>query len=90
MKLNFKKFKRYSSMNHSSYTVVDVREVFADLIYLELGTGIADKCLAEKIYKSTEETDFNEEEVARIRAHASKCQPWFADYLEETINFLTK
>lgn len=77
-------------MNHSSYTVVDVREVFADLIYLELGTGIADKCLAEKIYKSNEETDFDEKEVARIRAHASKCQPWFADYLEESINFLTK
>lgn len=85
MKLNFKRFKRFTSISKTSFVEVDVREVFADLIYLQTGTGIADKCLAEKIYKSDEDTDFTDEEVSRIRGHANNCQPWFVDTLKNEI-----
>lgn len=86
MILNFKKFKKYTKVDRSAFVEVDIRETFADRIYNETGTGIADLKLAEKIYASDEDTDFTPDEVRRIRKHAEGCIPWFVDGLESMFN----
>ena len=57
-------------------------QAFADRIYNVTGSGIADLKLAEKIFASDADTDFTEEEAARIRKHAEGSLPWFIAGLE--------
>lgn len=82
MKLNFKKFRKYTKPDRSAFVEVDIREAFADRIYNVTGSGIADLKLAEKIFASDADTDFTEEEAARIRKHAEGSLPWFIAGLE--------
>ena len=86
MKLNFKKFKKYTKVDKLAFVEVDIRETFADRIYNETGTGIADLKLAEKIYASDENTDFTNEEITRMRKHAEGCIPWFLDGFDNMLN----
>lgn len=86
MKLNFKKFKKYTKVDHSTFVEIDIRETFADRIYNETGTGIADLKLAEKIYASDENTDFTLDEINRMRKHAEGCIPWFVDGFDNMLN----
>ena len=86
MKLNLKKFKKYTNVDRSAFVEVDIRENFADRIYNNTGTGIADLKLAEKIYASDEDTDFTFDEIIRMRKHAEGCIPWFVDGFERMLN----
>lgn len=86
MKIDFKKFKKYTKINKSDFVEIDVRELFADNIYNETGVGIADLKLAEKIFSSDENTEFSKEEVSRIRHHAASLLPWFIVGLDNAIN----
>lgn len=85
MRIDFKRFKRYKRLDKSVFEIRDVREMFGNLIYEELGYGFADKRLAEKIHDSDENTLFSEEEVDRIRQFAASVNCWFMDGLEEAI-----
>lgn len=42
MKIDFKKFKKYTKIDKSDFVEIDVREMFADNIYNVTGVGIAD------------------------------------------------
>lgn len=86
MKINFKQIKKYSSPKRDKFVLVDIREVLADRIFNETGSGIADLRLSEKIYDSDENTEFSELEVERIKIHVAQVLPWLLagleDYLE--------
>lgn len=86
MKINFKKFKKYTKVNKSEFVEIDAREIFADNIYNVTGSGIADLKLAEKIFSSDENTEFSDEEVKRVKNHAASLLPWFLDGLDDAIH----
>lgn len=50
MKIDFKKFKKYTKIDKSEFVEIDVREMFADNIFNVTGVGIADLKLAEKFF----------------------------------------
>ena len=82
-KLNFAQFSMPDGIAGRKQTTGDVRESFADAIYNNLN-GVAAKVLAEKIYKSEGEAEYNEKEVEMMRLAAGNfCQPRFADGLEK-------
>lgn len=84
-KLNFKSFCVYTSVSKKTKKEVDVREIFADLLYTGVN-GIRSHALALKIFQSEGETSFSNEEVALIRITAEKmCIPGFIDGLIEQI-----
>ena len=66
MKIDFKKFKKYTKIDKSDFVEIDVRKMFADNIYNVTGVGIADLKLAEKIFSSDDDTEFSDDEVRYI------------------------
>ena len=69
MKINFERIEVYADLAKSRSTVVDMRELIANLIY-EKGSGLACSVLAHKIYEHSGEMEFDEEEVKILRAVA--------------------
>lgn len=85
VKLNFKEFFVYTSVNKKSKKVGDVREIFADLLYTGIN-GIRSHALALKIYQSDGETEFTDEEIQLICSTAeARCLPGFIDGLNEQL-----
>ena len=82
MKIDFKKFKKYTKIDKSDFVEIDVREMFADNIFNVTGVGIADLKLAEKIFSSDDDTD---DEVNRVRHHAASLLPWFLAGLNDAM-----
>ena len=85
MKIDFKKFKKYTKIDKSDFVEIDVREMFADNIFNVTGVGIADLKLAEKIFSSDGDTEFSDDEVNRVRHHAASLLPWFLDGLNDAM-----
>lgn len=85
MKIDFKKFKKYTKIDKSDFVEIDVREMFADNIYNVTGVGIADLKLAEKIFSSDDDTEFSDDEVSRVRHHAALLLPWFLAGLNDAM-----
>lgn len=84
-KLNFKEFFVYTGVSKKHKQVTDVREKFADLLYMGVN-GIRSHALALKIFQSEGETEFSDEEVALIRNTAeTRCIPGFIDGLNEQL-----
>lgn len=80
-KVNFEAFAMPGGIANRKQVTGDVRESFADTIYNNFN-GIAAKVLAEKIYKSQGETEYNDKEVEMMRLAADNfCQPRFIDGL---------
>ena len=73
MKIDFKKFKKYTKIDKSDFVEIDVREMFADLK------------LAEKIFSSDDDTEFSDDEVNRVRHHAASLLPWFLAGLNDAM-----
>lgn len=69
MKMNLERIEVYADLAKSRSTVVDMRELIANLIY-EKGSGLACSVLAHKIYEHRGEIEFSEEEVKILRAVA--------------------
>ena len=86
MKIDFKKFRKYTKIDKSDFVEIDVREMFADNIYNVTGVGIADLKLAEKIFSSDDNTEYSDDEVNRVRHHAESLLPWFLAGLEGAIH----
>lgn len=85
MKIDFKKFKKYTKIDKSDFVEIDVREMFADNIYNVTGVGIADLKLAEKIFSSDDDTEFSDDEVSRVRHHTASLLPWFLAGLNDAM-----
>ena len=89
MKINFEKFKVYTSVSHKTALTTDVRERFADMLYTGIN-GIRAHALAMKIFKSNGSMDYEPEEVKLITDIAEHyCVPGFIDGLNEQLNCQT-
>lgn len=85
MIINFEQIKVYTSVSKKTAQMGDVREMFADTIYRNIG-GIRAHALAMKIYKSEGETEYNDDEVKLIKNVAEQlCLPGFIDGLNEQL-----
>lgn len=79
--LNFKQLRIPAGIARKETITADVRETFADIIYTR-ANGIRAHRLAFKIYESTGEEVYSDEEVALIREVAERfCLPGFIDAL---------
>lgn len=65
-KINFKEFPIKKNMTGTEAIGTDIRESFADLIYSNVN-GIKALTLAQKIYKSEGEEEFDEYEIELIK-----------------------
>lgn len=89
-KLDFKHFSKYTGIRRQQKETGDAREEFADLIYRYAG-GIKAHALAFRIYGSTGEEEYSEEEVSIIRRVAEGfCLPGFIDGLYEQLGINEK
>lgn len=70
MILNFKKLKMYTGIDRKETIEQDVRLAFANLIYVN--SDIRGLRLAEKIYNSDGDEEFNEVEIALIKEYAER------------------
>lgn len=85
-KLNFREFSIPTGITRKTRQVMDAREPIADLLYTRVN-GIRAHHLAFKIFESTGETEFEEEEVEMIRAVVERyCLPGVIDGLEDILN----
>lgn len=66
MKINFKELEIKTSFKSNEKVKVDSREVFADILYSKVN-GIAALNLAQKIYNSNGEEEFDEREISVIQ-----------------------
>ena len=86
MKIDFQHFNVYQSVSHKEARPMDVREVFADMIYNNVN-GIKAHALALKIYESKGEADYTDDEVKLVRIVAERlCVPGFIDGLNEQLD----
>ena len=89
MKINFEKFKVYTSISHKTAQTTDVRERFADMIYTGMN-GIRAHALAMMIFKGKGKVDYGPEEIKLITGIAEQfCVPGFIDGLNEQLNCQT-
>lgn len=89
-KLDFKHFSKYTGISRRQKETGDAREEFADLIYRYAG-GIKAHALAFRIYGSSGEEDYSDEEVSIIRRVAeSFCLPGFIDGLYEQLGIINE
>lgn len=82
--INFQRLEIFDDVAHSSCTVVDAREQFANVVY-RMGNGIAAHALALKIYRSDGPTEYDDAEVALIRRFAERCAPAFIDAMQAVL-----
>lgn len=78
-RINFERFEIYNGVAHKDCTVIDAREGFADIIYRN-GSGVRCADLAMKIFKSSGETEYAEEDVELMKRFATEyCSVALAD-----------
>lgn len=70
-KINFKEFPMKIGIASKEVVNVDIRESFADVLYSNQN-GIKALTLAQKIYKSEGETEFEDEEFDLIKSVAEQ------------------
>lgn len=85
-RINFKEFSVPTGVSGKQRRTGDVRESFADLLYLNVN-GIRAHALAMKIYKSEGAEDYDDDEVTLIRQVAERmCVGNFIDGLYKQLN----
>lgn len=84
MILNLKQLEVFSNIAKTQCCVVDIREVFADLIYSR-GSGIKAHALAMKLYNSDENTDYTDNEIDLIRKYSEMCTPAIIDAINRQL-----
>lgn len=83
--LNFKEFRIPAGISRRNVRTADVREEFADILYMKTG-GIKAHALALKIYKSGGAEEYSDSETEMIRLAAERhCLPCFIDGLSEQL-----
>lgn len=82
--INFKEFKMYNDIAHSSSIIVDVRGELADNIY-KATNGIAALDLALKIHRSDGPVELDETEFSILDEFAKTGTPRFIDSFRDNI-----
>lgn len=86
MKIDFEHFRLPMGVSGKHTQTGDVRETFADVIYMS-ATGVKAHRLAFKIYESCGATEYSDDETAQMLALAEcYCTPSFIDGLKMQIN----
>lgn len=81
MTINFEQFMLYKGIDRKEVEVMDVKQVFAEEIY-NRGQGLACHALALKIYNSTGDTEYSDEEYKLMQVFSEQCMtPSFIDSL---------
>ena len=83
-RINFERIEIFSDIEHTRCSVCNVKKDFANAIY-QNGYGIESHALALKIYNSSGETEYNENEVRLIKKYSELCQPAFIDAINRVI-----
>lgn len=81
MKINFKQFLVYTSLDKSISQLMDISKELSDGIY-KTAQGIQGYALALKIYNTTGEEEYTDEEFEIIKNYADRFgTPFFVDAL---------
>lgn len=84
--INFKEFPIFRDIKHEKTSYVDIREDFANVIYMNV-CGIRAHSLAMRIYRSDGVLELSDDEVKIVVDAANKyCLPAFIDSLNLQIN----
>lgn len=83
-RVNFKDFRMYADIMHTSEIVFDVREQFADLIYKN-SVGVVGHNLAFKILNSEGAIEITDAERPIINKGLELCTPQFRDSFTNNI-----
>lgn len=84
-KLDFRNFSVPTGITRQTREVFDAREQIADLLYTRV-SGIKAHRLAFKIFESTGETEFSDEEAGLIKSVVEQyCLPCVIDGLNELL-----
>lgn len=84
MKINFRKFPMYANIRKDMVVERDIAEEYADSIYRNI-PGISAHVLAEKIFRSTGETELDDTEVDTILSSIDLFPGVFADSMKDYI-----
>lgn len=87
MKISFKKFPIYQGISKTSRMACDISESLANCIYSNV-PGIAAHVLAEKIYRSEEDTELSVDEIAIVRRVTELLPGMYADSINDHIKEL--
>ena len=85
-KINFTQVEIYKGVAKKTCFVQDIREAFADAIYSQ-SVGLKAHALAFKIYNSSGEVEYSDEEVKIIKQFAEQ---WCSPSLIDAINKMTE
>ncbi|MDR2627185.1 MAG: hypothetical protein LBC40_04040 [Dysgonamonadaceae bacterium] len=89
-KINFKEFGLYTDIRKLRKEILDVREVFANILYCRMN-GIQAHSLAFMIYKSEGVLEITDDEAAIIASVAGQyCTPAFIDGINEQMENQSK
>ena len=83
-KINFERIELFADIAHTQCVVQNVKTDFSNVIYT-MGHGIEAHALALKIYNSSGETEYNENEIRLIKKYSELCQPAFIDAINRLI-----
>lgn len=82
-KIDFTRVEICTSITGKTCVVEDIREAFADALYKQ-GMGLKVYALALKIFNSKGEEEYDDEEVAIIKAFAHQfCSPSLIDAINK-------
>ena len=84
VRINFKKFPLYTSIKRDSTQEVDISEVIANAIYMNVG-GVIAHSLALRIYEQGE-VELNEKEIEIMKQVADGFVGVVADSIKDKLN----
>lgn len=89
-KINFSQILISSDISSKHCQNVDARESFANILYTQ-GNGIVAHALAFKIYNSSGELEYTDEEILLIKEYANAyCRPFFIEGINRMIDHFEK
>lgn len=83
-KINFESFEVFLDIAKTQKVEKNVKSELADIMY-RLGKGIAYHALALKIYNSSGEIEYTDDECELIREVSQTCAPFFIDAINEVL-----
>lgn len=85
-KINFERLEVFLDIAKTQRVEQNVKSELADIMY-KMGKGIAFHALAIKIYNSSGETEYTDEECDLIREVSQSCAPFFIDAINNALNY---
>ena len=84
-KINLEKLEVFLDIAKTQRVEQNVKSDLADIMY-KLGKGIAYHALALKIYNSSGETEYTDDECELIMEVSQTCAPFFIDAINNALN----